>query len=373
MTPAAVELSPLSQDPTSSPQPLNIAQTPAAVTPAAAEDEDDVWGVGAHPIIGYGPESSWVLGGGAAFYYNSRPKDPNQRLDDYQLNLTYSLKNQASVSINGTKYLRGNKQFLEGSAEFTNTPSSFYGIGPDTPDFAEEEYTRTGLAMTLGFQAMVLPGFYLGPEYDFFYSDINGVEAGSLLANQRISGSGTTHESGIGLLATYDTTNRMLYKLDGMRIELRSSVYHSALGSSNTFGMTSLGVRRYFSLPWRLVLALHTAVRSSYGDVPFFYMQTLGGNKLLRGYSSERHIANHFIGGQAELRFPIFWRFGGVVFAGAAEVEEQWENFGKTPRAAGGLGFRIALNKKQTINLRFDLAYNSDGELKKYIKLGEAF
>jgi len=49
------------------------------------------------------------------------------------------------------------------------------------------------------------------------------------------------------------------------------------------------------------------------------------------------------------------------------------KNFGSDPSVAGGTGFRIALNKKQSINLRFDLAVNEKGEVSKYIKIKEAF
>lgn len=363
---------------TSLPPPALTEPVPPA--PAGAREttkekdhpDRDVWGVGVHPIIGYAPDTSWVLGGGGALYFNPRPNDPDQRLDEYGLNVTYSLKRQGSVSFNATKYLSGNNHFLSASLELTNTPSSFYGIGPNQPESAEEHYTQNGIALTVGFQSRVLPGLYIGPQYDFFYSNLTDVE-GPLLASGEIPGSGKTHESGLALVATYDTTNAKLYKLHGTRVSLSAGLYHSALGSSNTFGTTKLDVRHYIALGGSLVLALQASAKGAYGDVPFFYLPTLGGNKLLRGYSSDQYRGNYFLGGQAELRFPLFWRIGGVVFLGVAEVERKVADFGKFVRAAGGLGLRVALNKKQTINLRFDFAFNADGDIKKYIKLREAF
>jgi hypothetical protein len=54
-------------------------------------------------------------------------------------------------------------------------------------------------------------------------------------------------------------------------------------------------------------------------------------------------------------------------------VEDHLRDFGSIVRAAGGLGFRFAINRSQTINVRFDITYNADGEAEKYIKLREAF
>lgn len=344
---------------------------PGASVAASEEVGRDVWGIGAHPIVGYGPESSVVLGVGAAVYYNSRPEDPDQRLDEYGLNATYSERKQGSISVDATKYLGGDRHVLGASLELMNTPSSFYGIGPNSPASAEEGYTQTGLAFSMALQTRVWGDLYVGPEYGFLYSEIDA--EGPLLSAGRIAGSGTTHESGLGVLLSYDTTNAKLYKLTGTRVDLRSAVYHSAIGSAHAFGCTGVGLRRYLSIGERLVLALHLAAQATYGDVPFFSLSSLGGNKLLRGYSSERYRARHFLGGQAELRARLFWRVGAAAFAGAAEVENELAGFGANVRGAAGIGLRVALNAKQTINLRFDLALNTDGEIGKYIRLREAF
>jgi hypothetical protein len=353
---------------------LSVARPALATEPQSQDDEpEETWGVGAHPIIGFEPESSWTFGAGATFFYNTHPGDPDQRLDEYTLNGTYSLRNQGTLSLEGTKYLRGNELFLEGDLVLTDTTGSYYGVGPNTPDSAEEEFQQAGVHPTLALLVMVLPGLSVGPEADFFYSKVYGLDPAGALAGGAVPGAGQTEEAGLGLVASYNTTNRKLYKVTGTRAELRGTLYSPYLGSSHAFGKSELDLRHYIPLPWRLVLALQTQLRSAFGEVPFFYLESLGGKGMLRGYSSERHQGYRFWGAQAELRYPIFWRFGGTAFFGAADVEESFADLGKTVRAAGGLGLRLALNRSQTINLRFDLTCNSDGELEKYIKLGEAF
>jgi hypothetical protein len=348
-----------------------VLASPAS-TPATTVDKD-TWGVGGHPIIGYAPESRWTLGAGLAFYFNPRPWDPDQRLDEYVLQATYTTRKQGSLGIDGTTYLGGNRHFLQHRIKFTDTPSSFFGIGPNTPESAEESYTQTGVGLQVAYQTMVGDRLYLGPDVAFSYSHLYDETPGGLLDQGAVIGAGTTRQVGIGFLATYDSTNSKLYKLHGSRVQIGGRVYHPWLGGSNTYWGGSMGGRHYVPLMWGMVLAFHISARTSNGDVPFYDLEPLGSDKLLRGYSAERYIAKHFLGGQVELRYPMFWRFGGVFFAGAAEVENRVRDFGSYPRAAVGMGWRFAINRSQTINLRFDITCNSDGEGEKYIKLREAF
>jgi outer membrane protein assembly factor BamA len=340
--------------------------------PAPAPDKD-TWGIGGHPIIGYSPESRWTLGAGLALYYNPRPWDPDQRLDEYVLQTTYTTRKQGSVGLQGTTYLSGNRHFVEHRIKVTDTPSSFFGIGANTPDSAEESYTQTGVALQVAYQTMVRDGLYLGPDVDFIYSHLHDETPSGLLDQGAVLGSGTTRQIGVGFLATFDSTNSKWYKLRGSRVQVRGRGYHPWLGGSHAYWESSASFRHFVPLFWNMVLAFQLVACTANGDVPFYNLQPLGGDKLLRGYSAERYIAKHFLGGQVELRYRLFWRFGGTLFAGVAEVENRVRDFGRTPRAAAGIGWRFAINRSQTINLRFDLTYNSHGQVEKYIKLREAF
>ena len=77
--------------------------------------------------------------------------------------------------------------------------------------------------------------------------------------------------------------------------------------------------------------------------------------------------------GTTSIVASLAWRFGGVAFVGASEVENRLADLGSTVRMAGGLGLRFALNKRQTINIRLDITCKSRGEFEKYLKLREAF
>jgi len=74
-----------------------------------------------------------------------------------------------------------------------------------------------------------------------------------------------------------------------------------------------------------------------------------------------------------ELRFPIVWRIGGTAFVGAGNADDHFEHLGDNIRIAEGIGIRFMVQTKQKINIRFDFTYNSEKDIKKYIKIKEAF
>jgi len=143
--------------------------------------------------------------------------------------------------------------------------------------------------------------------------------------------------------------------------------------STSSFGCAGLNFQYYVPLFSRCVLGFQMRGNMTRGDVPVHYLPSVGGNKLVRGFQNNRYLANNCLAGQVEFRFPLWWRFGGTTFLGAGEAVDTFKDFNGRIKAAGGIGLRLAVQKKQNINIRFDLAFNSDGKIMKYIKLKEAF
>mgnify|MGYP001586793466 CR=1 FL=1 len=109
------------------------------------------------------------------------------------------------------------------------------------------------------------------------------------------------------------------------------------------------------------------------GDVPFFQLPQIGGTSRLRGYPLGKYRDKHLIIAQAEFRFPIVWRFKGVVFGGGGTV------FGSAGESAklrpnAGAGLRFEFDRRQKLHLRVDHGVGSgEGNSGVYITLGEAF
>jgi hemolysin activation/secretion protein len=55
-------------------------------------------------------------------------------------------------------------------------------------------------------------------------------------------------------------------------------------------------------------------------DIPVHALATMGGTRTLRGYPQDRFLDETAAVLNAEIRFPIYWRFGGVVGMDAGRV-----------------------------------------------------
>ena len=90
-------------------------------------------------------------------------------------------------------------------------------------------------------------------------------------------------------------------------------VPHSGL-ENVTFTQFSAWAQHYTELliP-KTVLALRLGMQGlSGGDLPVQVLLPIGGSTTLRGSPQDRYLDKVYAVANAELRFPIFWRFGGV-------------------------------------------------------------
>jgi len=94
----------------------------------------------------------------------------------------------------------------------------------------------------------------------------------------------------------------------------------------------------------------------------------------MRGYFAGRFRDHKLITGQAELRYPLWRRFRGVVFAGAGAVASSLDHFtwgGLKPSA--GFGLRYVFDVRENIVLRMDFGFGENGNNGLYIMINEAF
>ena len=102
-------------------------------------------------------------------------------------------------------------------------------------------------------------------------------------------------------------------------------------------------------------------------------MANVGGDDMIRGYASNRFRDNHFLGAQIEYRFPLWWRFGMVVFTGVGDVYHTPSDIKlNTLKYTTGAGIRLAINTKERLNVRFDYGFGRKSNAF-YIMLTEAF
>jgi hemolysin activation/secretion protein len=119
-------------------------------------------------------------------------------------------------------------------------------------------------------------------------------------------------------------------------------------------------VQRYTTLFYpKTVLALRLGGQRVFGDdLPVQVLLPLGGNSTLRGSPQSRFLGNAAALGNAELRFPILGRIGGVVGLDAGKV---WSDPSSIDfhgwTVNWGVGLRLFMN---TFVVRLDVGFGNE-------------
>lgn len=108
------------------------------------------------------------------------------------------------------------------------------------------------------------------------------------------------------------------------------------------------------------------------GEVPFQSLVSVGNGNTIRGFYNGRYIDKNKSAVQTELRYPIYKKLNGVLFAGTGKVYGEKKFDDLKFKESYGAGLRYCLNESRNINIRADFAFSRDGGAM-YINIGESF
>jgi len=338
----------------------------AAEPDTAASTETADWLV--LPFASYAPDTK-LAGGVVGGYY--RPDGDGTRGSSVQSTVTVTQRRQLILQLTPELYLDNSRWRVQGELEASHFPNSFYGIGGDTPETAEEEYTARSLLVDATAQRRVRPNLRVGPRLLVRGDAVWDPEAGGRIARSRVVGADGGLTAGLGGAVRWDGRDSRYYPRSGTYAAATATLHSAAWGSAYTFGQFEIDLRGYRSLGPG-VLAGQVYAESTAGTAPFQQLPLLGGDERMRGYREGRFRDDVYWTGQAEYRFPLFWRLKGVAFASVGEVGPRWGSpLVEDVEAAAGLGGRFRFTD-DGVHGRLDLAYSPTG-LKLYLSLGEAF
>ena len=81
----------------------------------------------------------------------------------------------------------------------------------------------------------------------------------------------------------------------------------------------------------------------------------------------------HFVATQLEYRFPLWWRFGAVAFAGIGDVFGPSSDLSiQNLKYSVGTGLRFVVDPAERLNVRLDYGYGTEGGCF-YFVVGESF
>ena len=326
------------------------------------------------PILFYTPETK--IGGGALvnYHYRESGKERTSRPSTLMPSLIYTQKKQAVAQLITDLYWRNETYNLKSYTGYIKFPDTFYGIGHNTPEDMEENFTSRSARLEVSFQKKVRSGWHVGVQYDLIYSKLLEVEEGGLLTKGTILGSEEGTASGAGAFVNWDTRNNIFYPSSGRFYQVRASAFGRSLGSDYRFNTYNLDFRQYCPLFSSHVLAFQGYLNLMSGDPPFQLLSLLGGQEKMRGCYEGRYRDKNMMVFQMEYRImPVWRRFGLVGFVGFGDVSDEVEHFAlKDFKHAVGGGIRYKFSPEEEMNLRLDFGYGKDSS-GMYITIGEAF
>ncbi len=201
--------------------------------------------------------------------------------------------------------------------------NNYFGIGNNSSFAQRKEYTREPMQFSLA----VSRGFthQLVGQLTLTYESIrnSNFETGNSLAVIPSSiNSGTSRYASADLSARYDTRNSFINPSGGIVLQGEAE-YSPDWSPGNTSFTRFAAWFQYYTVLFypTTVFAFRLGVQQIEGsNLPVQVYSSIGGTNTLRGYPQDRYLDKADALANTELRFPIFWRIGGVVGLDAGKV-----------------------------------------------------
>ncbi len=325
------------------------------------------------PIAAYTPETSLTFAGFGLVLAPPTVGGPNAHTSTLLAAGAYTLNGQWMLNLSPNLYLDGGKYNVKSSLSLLHWPTDFFGLGSNTDEANKEKFNATAIVFdTVAKRRLWDPHLYLGVEYEFSSRNIDALQDGPIMAHQ-VVGSEGGNISGVGLNLTWDTRDNCFAATQGSLLQGSVMTYTPLLGSDFQYTRLKLDARHYFDLGHDQVFAMQGLWESHIGEVPFYKLAKLGGQKRLRGIYKGRFRDKNMLLLQGEYRTPPLWRLRLAGFGGLGEVWGDNGAFGLGAlKWSAGVGLRLAVDKKQGVNVRADYGWSPDGN-GFYLSIGEAF
>ena len=325
------------------------------------------------PLIAFTPETDWIFGGAGSLSFRFKGELPKSRPSQLLMGGAYTLKKQILSYLTYQLFFKQEQYKFYGELGYYLYTYPYFGIGNDLEEGNLENYEALFPRIRLNGLYLLHSNFYGGLRYWMDDFQINEKKGGGLIEEGDTPGAEGGLLSGLGFVFNYDSRDHIFYPSKGKFAELVFLRNAPFLGSDFIYTKYSFDASTYFFNKWKHILAFNLYTELTFGTAPFNQLALLGGTKKMRGYIEGRFRDKHLIVFQTEYRLPLFWRFGAVIFAGTGRVANKISQFNFDGFHYNfGTGLRFLLDKKEKMNLRFDVGFGK-GTSGFYLTFGEAF
>lgn len=327
------------------------------------------------PVVFYTPETQFGFGGGGQLFLLSENARFHNRISNVLVTAIYTTNEQLIFEALPEIYLGKGNYFIDASYRFEIYPNSFWGIGPDTAEDAEEIYNQTSHILDINFLKRLPPNLNFGFTFRFANHQVTEVEEGGLLDSGLILGSDRAVITGFGATFNLDDRDDVGSATSGNYLSFSARFSSELLGATQGFNTFILDLRTYRPIGKKSVFAAQFYVESHFGDVPFQGQAAFGGSKGARGYFKGRFIDNHMYVFQGEYRYRFKPRWAVNAFGLFGSVNDEISNLYQfdnlKPSFGGGIRFKILKDKSTWV--RLDYGVGKDGQKGIYFGVNEVF
>ncbi|MFP4556421.1 MAG: BamA/TamA family outer membrane protein [Bacteroidales bacterium] len=322
------------------------------------------------PVAFYQEETSVGVGLMGGYYFT---RDRVNMVSNIQGMLIYTRKKQVKFSLLPKIYSLNRKYYLSGHLRLSHYPDKFWGVGSETEDWQEEDFTFREASFLMQLQRHVTPSFLLGFQAGYERGEVYEMQTDGAIALENPVGTEPYSMPGIGIVGTWDTRDNLFFATRGEFLKISALGSHSSFGSTLNNLWVKLDSRIFREIVPEHIVAGRFLSHLTWGDIPFQKLPSLGGNEVLRGFYQGRYRDQTLFTAIAEYRFPIYWRFRGAVFANAANVGPTVKDFNLlATKMSAGAGLRFRVNDAR-MHIRFDVGVTPTGRMAIYFSANEAF
>jgi outer membrane protein assembly factor BamA len=261
-----------------------------------------------------------------------------------------------------------------GGAFFKNATARFFGIGQQTQELNETNYTAREIRAywKFGLYANEVTQIAVGQRY----REVELQQGGTRLPFSvdrfpTVDGIRGAAIAGHRLTFHYDTRDNLVSPTDGMQVTAYAELNQNIRNDKHpVYSRYEFEFKKLFpSESKRAILVLRADLQATLGDqVPFYEQSSLGGQTNLRGYGVDRFIDKHMIALSVEERIHILrTKIAGVnaefelaPFLDTGQVFNSYRNLSfKDYKMTPGLGFR-GLVRPNVVG-RVDYGYSREG------------
>jgi len=320
------------------------------------------------PILFYSPDTQLGAGVLGIVTFAGQPYRSS-----ISFGLAYTQRKQFLVYLPYQLFSRNRQWRAYGEFGWFRYAYQYFGIGNTYANDFSETYTaafpRVRITVAHRLKGLHYAGIrWFSDNYHIIEKDNDGE-----IADGNLRGANGGLTSSIGGVWLFDSRDHQFYPGNGWLLESTVTGEGPWSGGDFKYARFSFDAIRYLTIGEKSRVAFNVLSIFTSRGMPFFNLPQLGGGRRLRGYPDGKFRDRNLLMAQAEWRFPVYWRFKGVLFGGAGSVfGTKGEELKIRPNA--GLGLRFEFDRKQHLHMRLDYGFGvGKGNSGAYITIGEAF